>query len=106
MINFREIDWLSSRCQHASRQRSDRPSVLIINLSIWASHRTGIAETFHHARVAFQRAWVELAATLAEANYEIWRRQRDWTAWKDRMHDLALPFLGTVNSYGIQRCLP
>ncbi len=66
-------------------------------------HRTGIAETFDDARATFQVAWVELAVTLTEANFEAWRRQRDWTAWKDRMHDLALP-LPTQRAEGISRC--
>lgn len=58
---------------------------------------------FDGARGDFQAAWKELAATLTDANYEAWRRQRDWTAWKDRMHDLALP-LPTQQSEGIARC--
>lgn len=66
-------------------------------------HRSGIAETFDEARVGFQAAWQELAATRTEADYESWRRQRDWTAWKDRMHDLALP-LPTQKLEGIARC--
>ena len=54
-------------------------------------HRNGIAETFDGARAGFQAAWDELAATRTEADYEAWRRQRDWTVWKNRMHDLTLP---------------
>jgi hypothetical protein len=34
-------------------------------------HRTGTAETLDDARAAFQGAWVELAATLTEAAYEM-----------------------------------
>ena len=52
---------------------------------------TGIAETFDDARAAFQGAWVELAVTLTEANYKTWRRQRDWTAWKDRIARSSAP---------------
>ena len=66
-------------------------------------HRGGTAETFDEARVGFQAAWQELAATRSEADYEAWRRQRDWTAWKYRMHDLALP-LPTQRPEGIARC--
>lgn len=51
-------------------------------------HRSGIAETFDGARVAFRAAWAGLEATLTEADYEAWRRQRDWEAWKERMHAL------------------
>ncbi|MCP1761929.1 hypothetical protein [Bradyrhizobium japonicum] len=66
-------------------------------------HRSGIAETFEEARAGFQAAWQELAATRTEAHYEAWRCQRDWTAWKDRMHDLALP-MPTQRPEGIARC--
>src|SRR5262245_6502805 len=53
-------------------------------------HRSGTAETFDEARGAFERAWQLLASSRTEADYEAWRKQRDWTAWKYRMHDLAL----------------
>lgn len=66
-------------------------------------HRSGVAETFETARADFQTAWIELALSLTEADYETWRRQRDWGAWKDRMHDLALP-LPTQRAEGIARC--
>jgi hypothetical protein len=56
-------------------------------------HRSGIAETFEGARSGFQAAWQDLAPTRTEADHEAWRRQRDWTAWNDRMHDLALPLI-------------
>jgi hypothetical protein len=58
-------------------------------------HCGGIAETFDEARDAF--------ATFSEADYEAWRRQRDWTAWKYRMHALALP-LPTQRPEGVARC--
>lgn len=66
-------------------------------------HRSGIAATFDAARAGFQAAWEALARTRTEADYEAWRRQRDWTAWKDQMHDLALP-LPTQRAEGIARC--
>jgi len=66
-------------------------------------HRGGIAETFDEARAAFQFAWQDLVATLSEADYEAWRRQRDWTTWKDRMHALALP-LPMQRSEGVAHC--
>lgn len=66
-------------------------------------HRSGVAETFDGARAGFQAAWDELAATCTEADYEAWRRQRDWTIWKDRTHDLALP-LPTQRAEGVARC--
>ncbi|MHC2279979.1 hypothetical protein ACVME8_006622 [Bradyrhizobium diazoefficiens] len=66
--------------------------------------RSGVAETFDGARAAFQAAWQELSATRTEAHYEAWRCQRDWTAWKDRMHRMALP-LPTQRPDGVARCL-
>lgn len=38
-----------------------------------------------------------------EADYEAWRRQRDWPVWKDRMHGLALP-LPTQRPQGSAWC--
>ncbi|MBR0916523.1 hypothetical protein [Bradyrhizobium japonicum] len=66
-------------------------------------HRSGIIATFKEASDAFQRAWQELAASCTEADYEAWREQRDWTTWKHRMHDRALP-LPTQRSEGAARC--
>jgi hypothetical protein len=66
-------------------------------------HRSGIAETFEEARANFQTAWQELATTRTEAHYEAWRRQRDWMAWNERMHDLARP-LPTQRRDGVARC--
>jgi hypothetical protein len=50
-------------------------------------HQDGTAPTFKVARAAFRKAWRELLPTLTEANFQMWRDQRDWTAWKYRMHD-------------------
>lgn len=66
-------------------------------------HRSGIAETFDQARADFQAAWGKLVGTRMEADFEAWRRERDWTTWKDQMHDLALP-LPTQRPEGIARC--
>lgn len=66
-------------------------------------HRTGIAETFDGARAGFQAAWGELAAACTETNYEAWRRQRDWSIWKEQMHALKLQ-LPTQRPEGIARC--
>jgi hypothetical protein len=43
------------------------------------------------------------AATRTEADYQAWRDQRDWTAWKYRMHDAHLP-LPTQRRESITRC--
>ncbi|RZM94767.1 hypothetical protein CWO91_39140 [Bradyrhizobium genosp. SA-3] len=66
-------------------------------------HRSGIAETFERARSGFQAAWQDLAPKRTEADFEAWRRQRDWTAWNDRMHELAMP-LPSQRPEGIARC--
>jgi hypothetical protein len=66
-------------------------------------HQTGAAEIFDEVRADFHAAWEELAVTRIPADYEAWRRQRDWTAWKDQMHDLALP-LPTQRPEGIASC--
>ncbi|MGY8662561.1 hypothetical protein Q3C01_09360 [Bradyrhizobium sp. UFLA05-109] len=62
-----------------------------------------MAETIDEARVDFQAPWQDLADTRTEADFEAGRRQRDSTAWKGRMHDLALP-LPTQRLEGIARC--
>jgi hypothetical protein len=54
-------------------------------------HTNGTAETFEEARAGFEAAWLRLRATRTEAHFEIWRRSRDFHAWKDRMHDERLP---------------
>jgi hypothetical protein len=41
--------------------------------------------TFEDARGTFDRAWQQLAPKLNEENYEEWRRNRDFHAWKRRM---------------------
>lgn len=43
---------------------------------------TGTAETFHLARADFDRAWQQFSSRRAEADYQAWRDQRDWTARK------------------------
>jgi hypothetical protein len=47
----------------------------------------GTAETFEQARADFEEAWARLAPTKTEVHFELWRRQRDATAWKYRMWD-------------------
>ncbi len=41
--------------------------------------------------------------TRTEAHFEMWRRQRDFTAWKYRMRDEKLP-LPTQSTSGQARC--
>lgn len=52
--------------------------------------RQGSAATFEEARSEFERAWRQLAATRTEADFQAWRNQRGWTAWKYRMFDAGL----------------
>jgi hypothetical protein len=39
----------------------------------------------------FEKAWNKLSATRTEAHFELWRQDRDFHAWKDRMHDERPP---------------
>lgn len=48
-------------------------------------HSNGTAASFEEARDAFQRAWHRLLPKKTEAHFEMWRRHRDFTAWKYRM---------------------
>lgn len=47
----------------------------------------GTAENFEEARAGFERDWVRLLPTRTEAHFELWRRKRDWEAWKQKMWD-------------------
>ncbi|MBR0741230.1 hypothetical protein JQ581_30295 [Bradyrhizobium liaoningense] len=46
---------------------------------------TGGAPSFEVAREQFEAAWSRLAPTLSEEDFETWRRDRDFHAWKHRM---------------------
>jgi hypothetical protein len=45
----------------------------------------GIGKTFEEARAGFDEAWKQLAPKKTEAHFEMWRRSRDFHAWKERM---------------------
>jgi len=64
---------------------------------------SGTAEDFEGARAGFERAWNALLPNLTEAHFELWRKSRDWHAWKDRMHAERLP-LPTQRTSGQSRC--
>ncbi|WP_035678395.1 hypothetical protein [Bradyrhizobium liaoningense] len=49
------------------------------------TRQAGSAASFEEARAQFETAWARLAPTLTEEQFEIWRRDRDFTAWKYRM---------------------
>jgi hypothetical protein len=64
---------------------------------------SGTAADFDQARAGFEAAWQRLLPTRTEADFQEWRAQRDWTAWKYAMHDghLKLP---TQLPSGRSRC--
>jgi hypothetical protein len=63
----------------------------------------GVAETFEEARADFEEAWSRLLPTRNELHFELWRRNRDATAWKYRMHDERLP-MPTQRTNGRSKC--
>lgn len=63
----------------------------------------GTAETFDHARADFEAAWANYLPNCTEADFEEYRRQEAWTAWKYAMHDAGLP-MPTQLSSGRARC--
>jgi len=54
--------------------------------------RGGTAGDFEQARDAFEAAWRIFSARRAEADYQAWRDQRDWTACKYEMQDRGEKF--------------
>lgn len=48
---------------------------------------TGTATHFETARHMFEAAWEEYLPTCTEADFEVWRDQRDWTAHKYALRD-------------------
>lgn len=42
----------------------------------------GTAATFEEARAAFKAGWKLVHPKLTKEQFEAWRRDRDWTAWK------------------------
>jgi hypothetical protein len=66
-------------------------------------HTSGTGETFEEARAEFEKAWQKLQPTLTEAHYEMWRYNRDFHAWKDRMWDENLK-LPTQTTNDLARC--
>jgi hypothetical protein len=47
----------------------------------------GIAETFDQARSEFEDAWRDYPPRCTEVDFEEYRRQEAWTAWKYAMWD-------------------
>jgi hypothetical protein len=50
----------------------------------------GCAETFEEAKAQFEEVWNRLRPTRTEAHFEMFRRPRDFTAWKYRLHEKGL----------------
>ena len=53
-------------------------------------HRDGSANTFRSARAAFLFAWRQVLPSLAEANFEAYRREYAFHKWRRRMWDEGL----------------
>jgi hypothetical protein len=63
----------------------------------------GDGPDFEACKQAFQRAWNEMLPHVSEQGLEESREHRDWTAWKYRMHDSALP-MPAQGADGRARC--
>jgi hypothetical protein len=66
-------------------------------------HYDGTAETFEQARAEFEAAWREYLPKCTEVDFEEYRRQEAWTAWKYAVHDAHLK-LPTQSTSGRARC--
>ncbi|MCK1622413.1 hypothetical protein IVA98_03970 [Bradyrhizobium sp. 160] len=65
--------------------------------------QAGSAASFEEARSQFESAWARLAPTLTDKQFECWRRDRDFHAWKYRMWEKGCR-LPTQNQTGRSRC--
>jgi hypothetical protein len=63
----------------------------------------GSAATFDLARAGFETAWRVFLAKRTEADFQAWRRERAWTAWKYAMWDAGCK-LPTQSAEGRSRC--
>jgi hypothetical protein len=66
-------------------------------------HTEGTAESLEQARADFEAAWKEYLPRCTENDFEEYRRQRAWTAWKYAMHQASLP-LPTQSTNRRSRC--
>jgi hypothetical protein len=57
--------------------------------------RAGVAPTFDQARADFEAAWRVFSARRTEADYQVWRDQREWT---ERKCAIVLTNLGTAGA--------
>jgi hypothetical protein len=63
----------------------------------------GTAAAFETARAEFEAAWQEYLPLCTEGDFEAYRRQEAWTAWKYAMREAHLS-LPTQSSNGQARC--
>jgi hypothetical protein len=63
----------------------------------------GSAPTFDEAKAAFEPAWLAFAESRTDADFAVWRDQRDFTAWKYEMRDHGSP-MPTQSESGRARC--
>jgi hypothetical protein len=66
-------------------------------------HRNVTSESFDQARADFEAAWAILLPHRSEADFEAWRKQRAFTAWKYAMHDAGCR-MPTQSTTGRSRC--
>jgi hypothetical protein len=64
---------------------------------------SGTGATFEAARDGFKAAWLTFLPTRTAADFEVWREQRDWTAWKCAMWDACMK-MPTQLPNGKSRC--
>ena len=57
--------------------------------------RAVVAPTFDQARADFEASWRVFSARRIEADYHVWRDQRDWT---ERKYAIVLKNLGTAGA--------
>lgn len=63
----------------------------------------GTGETLEAARAAFEAAWKTYFPLCTDADFAEHRRQRAYTSWKYRMHDVGMA-LPTQMASGQSRC--
>jgi hypothetical protein len=66
-------------------------------------HVAGTAETFNQAPTEFEAAWKDYLPECTATDFEEYRRQEAWTAWKHAMHDAHFG-LPTQFPQGRARC--
>ncbi|WP_315768179.1 hypothetical protein [Bradyrhizobium sp. SZCCHNR2012] len=65
--------------------------------------KTGTAETFDEARVAFERAWAAFLASRTPEDFAAYRQDRAFRSWRYAMWDAGCR-MPTQNNSGRSRC--